>query len=184
MKFLAVHPSCLMYSKIYLRLEPLGLERVADAARGAGSSGRSIELPCEPHQNFFRLVKRWQPDVIAFCVNYLANVPEVIDLARSARGLLPETFICVGGHSVSFIPEEILRPAGGAVDCVLTGEGETAITGLLDALGENPPNLNNVSGCVTLDHRGPPPASVTSPDYLLPAPDLLRHRPTDCIGAL
>jgi len=24
MKFLAVHPSCLMYSKIYLRLEPLG----------------------------------------------------------------------------------------------------------------------------------------------------------------
>jgi len=25
MKFLAVHPSCLMYSKIYLRLEPLGL---------------------------------------------------------------------------------------------------------------------------------------------------------------
>jgi hypothetical protein len=34
MKLLAVHPSCLMYSKIYLRLEPLGLELVAAAARG------------------------------------------------------------------------------------------------------------------------------------------------------
>src|SRR5438132_9469445 len=78
MKFLAVHPSCLMYSKIYLRLEPLGLELVAAAARGAGHSVRLIDLQCEPHQNFFRLVKRWQPDVIAFCVNYLANVPEVI----------------------------------------------------------------------------------------------------------
>src|SRR5207253_1568100 len=176
MKFLAVHPSCLMYSKIYLRLEPLGLELVAAAARGAGHSVRLIDLQCEPHQNFFRLVKRWQPDVIAFCVNYLANVPEVIDLARSARGLLPETFICVGGHSVSFIPEEILRHAGGAVDCVLTGEGETAITGLLDALGENPPNLNNVSGCVTLDHRGPPPAFVKSLDDLLPARVLLRNK--------
>jgi hopanoid C-3 methylase len=84
MKFLAVHPSCLMYSKIYLRLEPLGLELVAAAARRAGHTVRLIDLQCEPHQNFFRLVERWQPDVIAFCVNYLANVPEVIDLARAA----------------------------------------------------------------------------------------------------
>jgi hypothetical protein len=36
MKVLAVHPSCLMYSKIYLRLEPLGLELVAAAIRNAG----------------------------------------------------------------------------------------------------------------------------------------------------
>ena len=45
----------------------------------------------------------------------------------------PTAFISVGGHSVSFIPEEILRHAAGAVDCVLIGEGETAITSLLDA---------------------------------------------------
>ena len=32
MKLLAVRPSCLMYSKIYLRLEPLGLELVATTA--------------------------------------------------------------------------------------------------------------------------------------------------------
>jgi radical SAM superfamily enzyme YgiQ (UPF0313 family) len=50
---------------------------------------------------------------------------------------MPETFICVGGHSVSFIPEEILRHAAGAVDCLLIGEGETAITGLLDAHRES-----------------------------------------------
>jgi hopanoid C-3 methylase len=176
MKFLAVHPSCLMYSKIYLRLELLGLELVAAAAWRTGHTVRLIDLQCEPHQNFFQLVKRWQPDVIAFSVNYLANVPEIIDLARAARVLLPETFICVGGHSVSFIPEEILRHAGGAVDCVLTGEGETAITGLLDALAGNPPNLKNVSGCVTLDHRGLPPMFVKSLDDLLPARDLVQHR--------
>ena len=174
MKFLAVHPSCLMYSKIYLRLEPLGLELVAAAARRAGHTVRLIDLQCEPDQNFFRLVKRWQPDVITFSVNYLANVPEVIDLARAVRALLPETFICVGGHSVSFIPEEILRHGGGAVDCVLIGEGETAITGLLDALTESPPNLKSVPGCVTLDHRGPPPAFVKSLDDLLPAREIGR----------
>jgi magnesium-protoporphyrin IX monomethyl ester (oxidative) cyclase len=173
-----------MYSKIYLRLEPLGLELVAAAARRAGHTVRLIDLQCEPRQNFFSLVKRWQPNVIAFSVNYLANVPEVIDLARAARGLSPETFICVGGHSVSFIPEEILRHAGGAVDCVLTGEGETAITGLLDALTENPPNLKSVPGCVTLDDRGPPPAFMKSLDDLLPARDLVQHRQKYFIGQL
>jgi len=176
MKFLAVHPSCLMYSKIYLRLEPLGLELVAAAARRAGHTVRLIDLQCEPHQNFHRLVERWRPNVIAFSVNYLANVPEVIDLARATRSLFPETFICVGGHSVSFIPEEILRHSGGAVDCVLIGEGETAIAGLLDTLAENPSNLKNVPGCVTLDHRGPPPAFVKSLDDLQPARDLVQHR--------
>ena len=34
MKVLFVHPSPLMYSEIYLRLEPLGLELVAQAVRG------------------------------------------------------------------------------------------------------------------------------------------------------
>ncbi len=173
-----------MYSKIYLRLEPLGLELVAAAARRAGHSVRLIDLQCEPHQNFFRLLKHWQPDVIAFSVNYLANVPEIIDLARAARALLPEAFICVGGHSVSFIPEEILRHAAGAVDCVLIGEGETAIAGLLEALAQGQPNLKDVPGCVKLDHRGPPPAFVRSLDDLSPARDLVQHRRKYFIGQL
>src|SRR5262249_23169471 len=143
-----------------------------------------IDLQCETHQNLLDLVKQWRPNVIAFSVNYLANVPEVIDLARAARGLSPETFICVGGHSVSFIPEEVLQHADGAIDCVLIGEGETAITGLLEAIIENPPNLKNVPGCVTLDHRSPPPGFVKSLDDLLPARDLVRHRHKYFIGAL
>src|SRR5947199_1964104 len=184
MKFLAVHPSCLMYSKIYLRLEPLGLELVAAAAERAGHSVQLIDLQCESHRDFFRSVQRWRPDVIAFCGNYLPNVPEIIDLARATRDLLPDAFICVGGHSVSFIPNEILRHADGAVDCVLTGEGETAITGLLDAIARNRRDLKQVPGCMTLDHRSPPPAFVKSLDDLFPARHLLRHRRKYFIGQL
>ena len=33
MKLLAVHPSALMYTRIFLRLEPLGLELIAGCAR-------------------------------------------------------------------------------------------------------------------------------------------------------
>jgi hopanoid C-3 methylase len=64
MKFLAVHPSPLIYAKVFLRLEPLG---------------RELEI--------------WRPDVVAFSLNYLANVPEVIDLAKAAKDLLPRSFV-------------------------------------------------------------------------------------------
>jgi magnesium-protoporphyrin IX monomethyl ester (oxidative) cyclase len=40
MRLLLVHPSALMYSEIFLKLEPLGLERVAAAARDAGPDVR------------------------------------------------------------------------------------------------------------------------------------------------
>ena len=44
-----------MYSKIYLRLEPLGLELVAAAAERAGHSVQLIDLQCESHRDFFRV---------------------------------------------------------------------------------------------------------------------------------
>ena len=44
MRTLLVHPSGLMYSEIFLRLEPLGLERVAGAARAAGHQVRLLDL--------------------------------------------------------------------------------------------------------------------------------------------
>lgn len=43
MRTLLVHPSGLMYSEIFLRLEPLGLERVAGAARAAGHQVRLLD---------------------------------------------------------------------------------------------------------------------------------------------
>jgi magnesium-protoporphyrin IX monomethyl ester (oxidative) cyclase len=44
MRVLFVHPSALMYSELFLRLEPLGLERVAAAARDEGHHVRIMDL--------------------------------------------------------------------------------------------------------------------------------------------
>ncbi|MBV8492914.1 MAG: cobalamin-dependent protein, partial [Alphaproteobacteria bacterium] len=66
MRVLAVHPGPLMYTKIFLRLEPLGLELVAAAARGSGHEVRLIDLQIEAHGAFFHLIDTWRPDVIAF----------------------------------------------------------------------------------------------------------------------
>jgi hopanoid C-3 methylase len=40
MRVLAVHPGPLMYTRIFLRLEPLGLELVAASVRQAGTRWR------------------------------------------------------------------------------------------------------------------------------------------------
>ena len=61
MKVLAVHPGPLMYTKIFLRLEPLGLELVAAAVSQAGHDVRLIDLQVETHKRLFQAVDDWQP---------------------------------------------------------------------------------------------------------------------------
>src|SRR6516164_11675180 len=99
MKALFVHPGPLLYTKVFLRLEPLGLEIVAQAARRAGHQVKLIDLQVESHRRYERMLKDWRPDFIAFSCNYLANIPEVVDLAKKTKAALPRSFICVGGHS-------------------------------------------------------------------------------------
>ena len=47
MKVLFVHPGPLLYTNVFLRLEPLGLELVAEAARRARHSVRLVDLQVE-----------------------------------------------------------------------------------------------------------------------------------------
>lgn len=173
-----------MYSKIYLRLEPLGLELVAAACQEAGHEVRIIDLQAETHRDYFRIVDQWQPDVIAYSCNYLANVPEILDLAKATRTKLPRSLIVVGGHSASFTAQELLEHGGGALDCILKGEGEPVMTALLEAAQSDRASLHKVPGVVTLDGEGPRPGFVESLDNLLPARDLLRNRRRYFIGVL
>jgi hopanoid C-3 methylase HpnR len=172
-----------MYTKIFLRLEPLGLELVAQAVRRAGHAVRLIDLQVEDHSAYFRMVQRWRPDVVAFSCNYLANVPEIVDLANATKARFPDTFVCVGGHSASFTAGAIIAHGAGAVDIVLKGEGEASMPLLLAAI-EAGRDLLSVPGAVTAAGEGPPPVFVHSLDELTPARDLLRHRRKYFIGTL
>src|SRR4051812_8882448 len=168
MKILGVHPGPLMYTKIFLRLEPLGLELVAAAAREAGHQVRLIDLQVESHRDLLRLAESWRPDLIAFSCNYLANIPEIIDVAKATKARLPGVLVCVGGHSASFVAPAILEHGEGAIDCVLRGEGEAGFPLLLAAI-EAGGDLTDIPGVVTADGEGPPPGFVHSLDTLLPA---------------
>jgi magnesium-protoporphyrin IX monomethyl ester (oxidative) cyclase len=182
MRLLLVHPSALLYSEIFLRLEPLGLERVAGAARDAGHEVRIVDLQVSDGRELAREFATFRPHAMGVSLNYLANIPEAIGLARAAKGAAPHCFVFFGGHSVSFVAEDVLEQAEGAVDAVVRGEGEPAVVPLLEALRDG--GVDGVPGIVTTTGRGPEPRMMHSIDSPLPARDLMRHRRRYFIGEL
>ena len=182
MRVLLVHPSPLMYSEIYLRLEPLGLERVATAIAAAGHDVRLLDLQIFRHRDYVRELDAFRPEAVGFSLNYLANVPEVLDLARETKRRLPRCFVFAGGHSGSFIAPEILEHARGAVDCVVRGEGEAIAPRVLEALFD--PRLETLPGVVTRHGAGPAPTLADDLDRFPPARHLTRRRRKYFIGVL
>src|SRR2546428_9707758 len=138
MKVLLVHPSPLMYSEIFLRLEPIGVERVAAAVRAAGHEVRLLDLQIFGHADYYRELAEFAPQAVGFSLNYLANVPEVLDLAKETKRRRPDCFIFAGGHSGSFIPGGLPGPGEGALPAVWRGEGG-GVTPRLRRAGARPP---------------------------------------------
>jgi len=184
MKVLCCHPSGLMYTQIFLRLEPLGVELFATSARAAGHDVRILDLQVFQHRDYLRVLEEWKPDAVGFGVNYLANIPEVIDLAKETKQRLPDCFFFVGGHSASFTAQEIVEHAAGAINCVVKGEAEGITPPLLLAAANDRKHLHTLPGVVTLDGEGPPPRKVESLDNFTPARDLLVKRRKYFIGVL
>ena len=182
MRVLLVHPSALMYSEIFLRLEPLGLERVAAALLADGHEVRLVDLQVYSRPHLERQVAEFRPQAVGFSLSYLANVPEVVDLAKWVKTVLPDALVFVGGHSVSFVADQVLGHAEGAIDVILKGEGETGAPALLAAAPDRA--LTEVPGAVTLAGTGPPPQMVHSLDDHLPARHLGGRRSKYFIGVM
>ena len=88
-------------------------------------------------------------------------MPEVVDLAKWLKTVLPGCLVFAGGHSVSFVAEQVLAHAEGAIDVVLKGEGETGAPALLAALPDRA--LAEVPGAVTLRGCWPSPDDAAQP---------------------
>jgi hopanoid C-3 methylase HpnR len=183
MRLLAVHPTGLMYTRVFLTLEPLGLELVAGAARAAGHDVRIVDLQVERPSRLWKLVDQWRPDAVCLAGNYLANVPEIVDTARAIKSRLPGCFVFAGGHSASFVATDLLAHGAGAIDCVVKGEGEAAVPRLLRAVQDHE-DLTKVPGAISAAGEGPPPQFIESLDTVRPARDLLARRRRYFIGTL
>jgi magnesium-protoporphyrin IX monomethyl ester (oxidative) cyclase len=171
-----------MYSEIFLRLEPLGLERVAAAARDAGHEVRVVDLQVLKSAALDQELASFAPEALGVSLNYLANIPEAIDIAHRAKEVVPGCFVFFGGHSVSFIADHVLEQAEGAVDAVVRGEGEPAVAPLLEAVRDG--GVHGVPGVVSSEGYGPPPRMMHDLEEPRPARDLMRHRRRYFIGEL
>ncbi len=180
MKVMLIHPSALLYSEVYLRLEPLGMECVAAAVEQAGHEVRLVDLQVFNHRELRKELLKFHPDAVGFSVNYLANVPEVIDLAKMIREILPKTFAFCGGHSISFIAEEVLKHGNGAIDAIIMGEGEITVPLLLKSL----PQIDGIPGVATINGNGPRATMTTDINTIRPARHLTRRRRKYFIGEL
>ncbi len=180
MRVLLVHPSPLLYSEVYLRLEPLGMECVGAALLAAGHDVRLIDLQVFKRPDLERELARFRPQAVGFSVNYLANVPEVIDLAKLIKQRLPGAFVFCGGHSISFITEEVIAHGDGAIDAIVTGEGETTTPMML----EQAPDVDGLPGVATARGKGPRPTLQTDINAIRPARHLTRRRRRYFIGEL
>src|SRR5260370_29816764 len=114
MRVLLVHPSPLMYSELYLRLEPLGLERVAAAVRAAGHEVRLLDLQIFSHADYWRELETVAPPAVGFSVDYPANGPEVIDLPEGTKGPPGCAVVFVGGPSGPFAAAHVPGHQGNA----------------------------------------------------------------------
>ncbi len=184
MRVLLVNPRALIYSKNYMTLEPLGLERVAQAVHHAGHEVRLVDLQVSSPRGYLRSLRDWKPEAVGFSLNYLANVPEVVDLALEAKRRLPGSFVFVGGHTASFIARELLACSEGAVDCVVRGEGESTTPRLLEEVPDG--RLDQIPGAVWAGGSGPAPALIPESDLDLyqPERDLVPKRRRYFIGEL
>src|SRR5258707_15532231 len=132
MKPLFVHPGPLLYTDVFLRLDPWGLDLVAEAARRARHSVRLLDLQVESHADYHRMIAEWQPDFISFSCKYFAKVPEIVDLAKAAKLSLPRSFICVGGHSASFSSSALVEHGENPLDFVSKVLGDVSNLYLLE----------------------------------------------------
>ncbi len=155
---------------------------MASALLADGHEVRLVDLQVYRQAELRRQVAEFRPDAVGVSLNYLANVPEVVDLAKWIKFALPDCFVFAGGHSVSFVAEQVLGHAGGAIDVVLKGEGETGAPALLAALPDRA--LTEVPGAVTADGPGRPPKMLHSLDEHLPARHLGGRRRKYFIGVM
>ena len=181
-------PVRLMYSKIFLRLEPLGIELIAAAARRAGHEVRLIDLQVEPACRITTDCSgEWRPDAIAFSCNYLANVPEVIDLAKAAA-IAPAR-----GVRLRRRPQRVVhrpraaraRARARSTACSRAKARRRSAPLLEAAAARDRAGLLEVPGVGHARRaRGRRPASSRASTTCVAARDLLRHRRKYFIGVL
>ncbi|MCG7527411.1 radical SAM protein [Streptomyces sp. OfavH-34-F] len=117
--------------------------------------------------------------VVGLSVNYTSQLPVALRMARLIRTVLPDTVIVFGGTEVGDVVKYAPEPAAAwpvfqDADLIVPGEGETALIGILDAVGNGATRgdaaFEAVGGVMTRERPDPEiaygsVATLASPAY-------------------
>lgn len=136
------------------RWAPLNLLFIATAARKAGCRVELFDAMSlfVGDDEIERKVREVKPDFVGIGT-ITATLPAALETADRVKKASPGTRVIFGGVHPTFMAEEVLRKSAGAVDFVISGEGEVTVEHLLRALtaGSDP---GGIHGLAYLDDDG------------------------------
>jgi radical SAM superfamily enzyme YgiQ (UPF0313 family) len=97
-----------------------------------------VLVPTTTKNTVYRVIKAYQPDMLAFSLVY-REYDRIVALAKEIKRDFPEIFQLCGGVHVTLHPEELERQS---FDAICVGEGEFAVLELVNLLEKQQPILD------------------------------------------
>jgi radical SAM superfamily enzyme YgiQ (UPF0313 family) len=113
----------------FFRVEPLGLEYIAQALRERGHRTEIADLRFG--RGLASWIRRVRPRVVGISGMHALEYDQMLETARAIRRISPESFIVVGGHAASAYPVPLEHDE---VDAICVDDGEEVVPALADAL--------------------------------------------------
>ena len=112
-------------------------------------SNDNLWLPKEVNENpkmaldkVIRTVEKQEPDAV-FLGSWREHIPFVAEFSKNFKSRNPKIPLIVGGHTPTFIPEDVLSLMPG-IDFIIRGEAEYVLPGLINSLNK-PDKVRGIS---------------------------------------
>ncbi len=138
-------------------LMPVGLPPVVNAVRAEGFPVRGISLPLELRLDKSFSLDSWLADVnprlLLIDVQWYLNLQGAMDVASRAKRIRPSCHVVVGGQTASVFASELLQHCPD-IDVVIRGDGEDVAPGVVHALLEGEPRVEDIPNVTVRTHDG------------------------------
>lgn len=156
--------------------QPLGTLYVAAALQLAGHDVRFYNGAFMTHDDIMRGMDEFAPLFVGI-YSTTFGWTKAMAFAKALKASHPATFTCTGGPYPIAVQRECLREAEGAIDAVVSGEGEITVPELVERLEHNQP-LHGVLGVLfrdgdTIVDNGTRPLIENLDSIAFPARELL-----------
>ncbi len=139
----------------FFRTEPLGLEYISSALTAHGHQVRIVDM-CFERRSMKRILCSFRPQVVGISCLHILDVAATLHHAEEIKRADASIFVAVGGHSIASFPEALEHAQGDqtrGIDAICTGEGESNMLALCEAL-ENQQPLQQVPSLLLPNGEG------------------------------